>query len=242
MPKCDVCGSEVKEEWEFCSRCGAKTKKMRLFAFGLEDVFKQFGREFERIEKEMRSIEREFGVIDLSQIQPMLRAKKPGVRGFTIQIQTKTGERPKIDIKTFGDVKKEEITKSVSKQLGVRPEEVKILEQKIPVGPRAPPMKRPAIEPAKKETKEEQLPTTPLVTEEPRTNVMQMPGKLIVEIELPGVKKEEDIEIREYEESAEVKARAKDKVYLKIITLPKNLTLAAKKLKDSKLRLEFGYF
>lgn len=79
------------------------------------------------------------------------------------------------------------------------------------------------------------------ITEEPKTNITQLPGKVLVEIELPGVKNEDDIEIKELDESTEVKALAKDKVFFKIITLPDGLSLAAEEFNNGKLKLSFGY-
>lgn len=237
--KCEVCGSDVDKRWEFCPKCGSRVKKMPLFGFGplgLEDIFKSFGKEMERVEKDLSGMEKDFSVIDLRSLFP--KGIKPGARGFTIKISTQTGEKPRIDVKTFGDVEKGQLEKEVAKQLGVNPEEVKIAEERIAVPtapgaaetkPRVPKMffKRPSI--------------APTITEEPKTKITQMPGKVIVEVEVPGVKREEDVEIRELNESAEVKAVAKDRVYFKILTLPPELTLVRKELKNEKLIIEFGY-
>lgn len=213
--KCEVCGSNVDKNWEFCPKCGNKMRKeLPMVSFGLEDIFEQFGKEFEKMEKDMRGREKDFSLIDMRDI-PL--PKGDGAKGFTIKIVSKGGEKPKVDVQTFGDIKKEPIEQAVSKQLG------------FPSGERKIPLVSRIIPPKQK------------VTEEPKAKITQLPGKVLVELDLPGVKSLNDVEIKELEESAEIKAIAKDKVYFKIITLPPELALINKELKDGKLTLEFGY-
>jgi len=232
--KCEVCGAKVEKGWEFCVRCGTRIRKSMwpsIFGGGVESIFKHFSKEMERIEKEMSNMEREFGVIDLRSLP--LREIKPGARGFSIRISSKTGEKPKIDVRTWGDVERKEIKQQVAKQLGVSPEEVRTVEEKSTTTEAMPKIAK---------RLRERIPrVVPAVTEEPKTNVVQLPGKVVVELELPGVESDKDVDVTEMEESTEVKAYAKDKVYFKIITLPPELSLTGQDFKQGKLRLEFGY-
>lgn len=213
--RCSNCGADADKNWEFCPHCGAKIKKRMfadVFSFGMEDIFGHLGKEVERMQKEMtRNFDKNFEVLDL---RPMFEEKKPGARGFTIKIVKRSDKNPKVDIKTFGGVNKHQIEEEVSKKLGVRPTPGKKLVQKRKI---------------------------PKVTEEPKTNIKQLPGKALVEIELPGVKSLHDIEIDELKRSAEIKAYTKDKMYFKIIQLPPNLRISQKDFKNGKLTLEFGY-
>ncbi len=57
----------------------------------------------------------------------------------------------------------------------------------------------------------------PKTIEEPEVKVEEKNGERIIRIKLPGVKDKKDIEITRLKESIEIKARAKDKMYFKII-------------------------
>lgn len=261
--RCPLCGSKTRGEWKFCAVCGGRLpRRAALFPFGLENLFKSFSREFERMEKDMKQSEKDFGVIDLREMEPMFRGRRPGARGFTISISTKTGERPKIDVKTFGDIERRQLEEQLARQLGVNQKEIKSAEIRVapnapafkpalrvaPTGqaPRAQPTEAVRAAPVQAQAASPKVdapgaPATPTVTEEPKAKITQMPGKVLVELELPGVKNEGDIEVSEMPESVEVKAKAKDKVYFKIITLPPELKIAASVFKNERLRLEFGY-
>ena len=77
----------------------------------------------------------------------------------------------------------------------------------------------------------------PKVTEEPKSRVKHLRLKDIVEIELPDVKSAKDIQIRELEQSIEVKARAGDKVYFKLLPVPPGRSLH-KKFSKGRLVIE----
>jgi HSP20 family molecular chaperone IbpA len=81
----------------------------------------------------------------------------------------------------------------------------------------------------------------PKITEEPEAKIEKMGNKEKIEIKLPGVKRIEDIEIRKLEQSIEIKAFAKDKVYFKLIPVPKGFIITEKEFKDETLRLEVGW-
>ena len=77
----------------------------------------------------------------------------------------------------------------------------------------------------------------PKVTEEPEIKVKEMPHENVIEIQLPGVKKEEDIEIYKQEQSIELKAFTKDKVYFRLIPIPENSEIIEKELEGDILRI-----
>ena len=79
---------------------------------------------------------------------------------------------------------------------------------------------------------------TPKITEEPKADVRKTGGKILVDIHLPEVKSENDIQIRPLENSIEVKAFSGDKAYFKIITKPAGSAVARKPFSRGILRLE----
>ncbi|MFH0890089.1 MAG: zinc ribbon domain-containing protein [Candidatus Aenigmatarchaeota archaeon] len=74
---------------------------------------------------------------------------------------------------------------------------------------------------------------------EPRTIIKNLGSKIIVEVELPGIK-EKDISVEELEESLEIKASAKGATYFKIITVPEGYSLSDSFFENSKLTLELS--
>lgn len=87
----------------------------------------------------------------------------------------------------------------------------------------------------KKLTKEQAEKFASLPNEEPPTSVRRLTNKIIYEIELPGVKKE-NIIITRLQNSIEIKAITEDKAYFKLI--PISLPIMGSKLKEGKLTLE----
>ena len=223
--RCPSCGREIRDDYRFCPFCGARTRRRSLF----EQIFSKFGREFAEIDKQMREFEKQFEAFDIS---PFFRTPARG-KGFTIKIVRRAGEKPQISVRTFGDVDKEAIKKQISAKLGVPPEKL-VLKKAQPPVPAPKPIPKPPVRPVQPE-----LPA-PKVTEEPKTDVRRVNSKVIVDMEVPGVKSENDIQIQELHESVEVKARAGDKAFFKIITKPAQFRLSAKSFKDGKLHLEFS--
>jgi len=86
------------------------------------------------------------------------------------------------------------------------------------------------------EIKEEQ-PRKAKITEEPEAKKIVEKGKTIIKIDLPGVKSEDDIEVKRLEQSIEIKAFAGDKAYFKLIPIPENAKIN-KKFKDGVLEIE----
>jgi hypothetical protein len=71
---------------------------------------------------------------------------------------------------------------------------------------------------------------------EPVSKLRRLSGKIIYELEVPGVKDIEDVIINQLENSIEIKALGKDKVYSKILNL--NLPILAYRLNKGNLVLE----
>ncbi len=197
--RCPNCGSEVNERWRFCPVCGSRLERDTF-----SDIFERMGRELKEMDK---IFERNFEVFDLS---PFFRKPLRG-SGFTIRITRKGNERPKVPIKTFGNVNENEL-KSEMEKLGLR---------EIPQEDRG----RVSIEKAK-------------VTEEPETSVVNVGDRIVVEVKLPGVKDQKDIEIRSLENSVEVRAIAGDKAYFKILTKPPKANIVKREFRDGVLRIE----
>jgi HSP20 family molecular chaperone IbpA len=185
--RCENCGSEVKEGWAYCPRCGAKAgNRGDIFS----ELMKGFEKQFREINKRM---ERDFEVMDLS---PFFRSSPKG-RGFSIKITRTNNEQPKIEVNKFGQEERKEIREDMPK------------------------MKM----------------RTPKKTEEPKTDVRRIGDKILVEIHLPGVKSEEDIQVRSLENSVEIKAFSGDKAYFKILTKPDKAGVERKPFEDGVLRL-----
>ncbi|UCC91644.1 MAG: zinc ribbon domain-containing protein [Candidatus Aenigmatarchaeota archaeon] len=204
--KCPRCGSDVNEGWKFCPKCGS----------GLERKRDLFGGVFERMERELkgmdRAFERDFQVFDLS---PFF--KKPvKSSGFSIKISRSGREKPKVSVKTFGDIDRKEVNEEVGK-LGFRgipkPERQEVKGEGI------------CLEAAK-------------TTEEPEMCVRRIGDRIVVEVKLPEVRDPKDIEVVSLENSIEVKAIAGDKAYFRILTKPPKTNIVRKDFEDGVLRIE----
>ncbi|NIO21415.1 MAG: hypothetical protein GTN76_11920 [Candidatus Aenigmarchaeota archaeon] len=214
--RCRKCGKEANEKWDFCPRCGSRLRR-DLFT----DVFSRMEREFKEMNK---MLERDFEVFDLS---PFFRKPIRG-RGFSINITQSSGKKPKVSVKTFGDVDKREIEEE-AKKIGFG-ERLGTLKPKITE----------TREPEKSEVTESVSISGAKTTEEPKTSVKRIGERIVVEVELPDVRDEKDIEVKPLENSIEVKARAGDKAYFKILTKPPQTNVTSKHFKNGILYLELG--
>lgn len=77
-----------------------------------------------------------------------------------------------------------------------------------------------------------------LPKQEPLTNIRRLADKVIYEIEMPEVSSIKNVSIIKLENSIEIKAITKNKVYVKLI--PINLPITNYKLSQGKLILEFS--
>lgn len=80
----------------------------------------------------------------------------------------------------------------------------------------------------------------PKETIEPKAEFNKMPGKLIVEVDAPGVKSLDDVDVLEMGTSVEVRAYSGETLYFKIISVPKKSSVLSKKVEDGKVVLEMS--
>jgi HSP20 family molecular chaperone IbpA len=220
---CRRCGKEVNKGWRYCPNCGTVIEQRSRSIF--DDIFSRFRSEFRDMDK---LFDKEFEVLDLS---PFFRARPQGTgrprgTGFTIKITRRNNEQPRVDVKTFGNVDRNDVRKEVAEEmgsLGIRPGSPGTVQKERPPGP----PEKPAQEPAR-------------FCEEPRTSVRSIGTKVMVDMELPDVKSESDIEISELQSSVEVRARAGDKAYFKIITKPERFSVTSRRFVKGRLHLEFS--
>lgn len=208
--RCGNCGKVIKEEWSYCPFCGATIGEK----MGIKTKWGELGtfgfRFFEEIEKE---IEREFNRLDkeFREFEEGLPYVSGG--GISIRIES-TGEgKPKIWVKTTGDFKKYE--PEIRARLGLREGVKEVEEEKVEL-------------------------KVPPVTEEPETKVEKGKDYMRIEITLPDVEDEKNIEIRKLEQSIEIKAVAKDKAYFKLLPIPKDFHILKKEFKGNVLTLVLG--
>jgi len=192
-----------------CKNCSKETKSEWNFCAHCGDglVEKPIDDIFGDVGKEFRRIDKEFKT-DFR--FPRFRVRSPlGGGGVSITITSGTGMQPKVEMKTSGEYKR--LEPEIKAKLGVK-------EYKRDVG-----------EP-NKEVK------IPKVTEEPETKIQRTGNKQTIKINLPDVK-EEDVQIKQLEQSIEIRAFAGDKVYFKLIPIPTN-AYVDKEFKDGILKIE----
>jgi HSP20 family molecular chaperone IbpA len=201
-----------------CPRCEKEIKEDWEFCpycgYSLKEKYKEerFFEEFEDFDRIVEKMEREFE--EMFKIPtfriPRIKISSPGVSGISITIHSGTGMKPKVEVKTYGGYKK--LEPEIKRRLGV----------KVP------------IEEVEEEKEIEYNP--PKTTEEPEAKVSREGNKTIIEIKLPDVEKEEDINVKKLEQSIEIRARAKDKLYFKL--LPITGEIVGKSFKDGVLKIE----
>lgn len=212
--KCGNCGSNLDSGWRFCPKCGSGQSR----AFDFQDIFSRMRKEMEEM---ARSMDSDIEALDLS---PFFKKARP--QGFSIKISSGPGIEPKVEVRTFGDIDKRQI-ESQLRSLGVK---------RIAQGPGG------AMRTREKPMfpREDRKLRLPEATEEPAANVRRLDGRVVVDLEIPGVKSEKDIEVNELESSVEVKAIAGNRGYFKILTKPEEFSLSRRTFKNGKLQLEFS--
>ncbi len=78
------------------------------------------------------------------------------------------------------------------------------------------------------------MPENPI---EPKAEISKFLNEMKIKVELPGVKKMENISLLRVGESIEVRAVAKNKGYFKVLHVPKEYVLESKKFKKGVLEL-----
>jgi HSP20 family molecular chaperone IbpA len=78
----------------------------------------------------------------------------------------------------------------------------------------------------------------PKITREPKTLIERVGNKLILRAEVPGVKSEEDIDIKRMSESVEIRAHAKDMAYFTLFCIPPHSKILSRRLENEELVIE----
>jgi len=205
---CPYCGNELdnvsnnfkEEDWGMLGKedipdnsfPGFNNPNIKL-PFGFNMIFnslvKELDKQFKQFEKETME----------SQKQKRKMPKKSfKSSSINIDISTIDNGTPKIRIRSFGMPIKN--SQKIAENTQKREEKIrKIKTKELP------------------ENKLKKLAKLP--KKEPETNIRRLSNRLIYEIDLPGVKSENDISIKDLENSIEIKALAKNKAYSKIIPL-----------------------
>ena len=206
--KCKRCTEKIGKKYNFCPHCGFSQKGKSSEFF--EPSF-DLGFPFNLLTKKLfKDLEKQLQNLNISE-EPTLDENFDVTEGFPRNIM---GISINIDTKNGNPVIR---VKSLDKNNKGFPEKSKIK------------IINPEITPEKAE-KFANLPK-----KEPETQITRLTNKLIYEINLPGVQKE-DILIRRLENSIEIKAFSEDKAFTKII--PLSLPLLKSHLKEGKLTLE----
>jgi len=238
--KCENCGADIGDGWNFCPSCGEEQKKeaeveegRELFpGFGrympffdmfdsVSDTFRGFdevrmpGAWFERPESEEGASEGDEGL-------PKIKFS-----GIDINITNING-KPDVRVKTFGDFKQYE--SEIWEKLGIKkpPEKEKRVE-----------VEEKAAQEIQKEEHIKPVPGKPVKYEEVKgTNIRRLENTIIYEFDMPGITDSNNVRINKLESSYEIKAFGEDKAYFKL--LPIALDLLSYEVEDEKLVLKFA--
>ncbi len=82
--------------------------------------------------------------------------------------------------------------------------------------------------------------TKPKKVVEPKTEISKTDSEIVVELIMPGIKSESELELIRLEESAEVRAHLPDKMYFKILDIPRSFALKEKSVSNDKVVLRFS--
>jgi len=221
--KCPRCGREIEKRWDFCPHCGAMLTMNQI-----DDIMEKMGQQMKHMDKLFR---KDFEVFDLS---PYFKSRGSGGSGFSIKIVQQNHNKPKVSVNTFGNIDKEKLEKQIYRQLGTKKAASETMHEKEGF------LKKLGItKDGKPETKRYGV-AAPKRTEEPKTEVKRLESTVVVNMDMPGVRSDRDIEIKELENSIEVKALAGDKAYFKILTKPEQFRLIKKRFSRGMLHLEFS--
>jgi len=172
--------------------------------------------------------------IEFFELKPDFMKKNPMVRpgqGFRIKITRAGDGPPTIDIKAFGDVD-EKLAEKMKESLRAQSQNEAT----------------PKPEETKQETQERgsvaESSEAPLRNvseyEEPRCTTKWTGDHLLVDLDLPGVAKGDDVEIKKLGESIEVRAFAGDKGYFKILGVPAEAQVVSRRFRKGRLSLRIG--
>lgn len=221
---CPRCRERIAVNWSFCPRCGARLPS------GEEGEAQpgntSFAEMFKEIEKQMKEAlgPQVTGNIEFFDLKPEFVNKNPLFKsgGFRVKITRNGDGPPRVDIKAFGDAD-EKLAEKMTEAIQAQNEAALRQREEEP-----------------EEGEEEGMPRDVSQYREPAATTRWAGDHLIVDLELPGVESEEDIEVKKLEESIEVKAFAGDSGYFKILSIPKGAKLLDRNLKDSRLTMKIG--
>lgn len=218
--KCQRCGKKINEDYDFCPHCGRANREFNEEDWGMlgkndlegmDDMKLPMG--FNMLFRSLvKNLNKEMTRLDKEMKK---QGPKKGIdkKGVSISISTAGDQPPKIKVRSFGD------------KPPVKTQRVKKIKQ---------PVKRVL----KNFSKEKLDKIKKMKKEEPSTNIRRFSDKVVYEIDIPGVKSMDDVSIVKLENSIEIKALTKDKVYDKII--PISLPIIDYILEKERLVLEFG--
>ena len=209
--KCKRCERKILKDYDFCPYCGINLSKERTqkdYGFLGKDDF--------------------LGAEDLSMNMPFGLGKVFSNLMNELNNQMRDFDKPEIKPKRTNS-----ISISISTADGKKPEiriaglepEFKEIRKEAP------------IEIENKISNERLASFSKLPRQEAQASVRRMSNKIVYEIHLPGVKDIKNILINQLENSIEIKAFSKDKVYVKLI--PLNLPILNYKLNKDVLIVEF---
>jgi len=212
MPKrrCLSCGEIIDLTWKFCPSCGEEQQQ------GL------FGEFFSEFEKELRRITGSFERrhnFEAFDATPMF-SRSGG--GFSVKVTRRNNEEPKVEVRTFGNVRPEDIERNIR---GLPPNA---------------PLKEGFVRIENSPRQATQTSRKPGKISEPLSKIMTEGERVIVELSLPNVSSLKDIEVTELESSIEVRGYGKEESYFKIIAIPEGAKVVGKSFSGGTLRLELG--
>lgn len=213
--KCKKCGNKINSKYDFCPNCGNPLAEESQEDFGM------LGKnDFMLLNNEIK-LPMGFNRLFNSLIKNLGKELNKELNDMNEQTRIPRGQ-----------VKKTGVSIKISTS-GNRPPEIKIDS----FGNKKTEQKKKIKEMPQKNMPQKNLKRiAKLPKKEPITEIKRLSDKVIYEIKMPGVKSTEDISIIKLENSIEIKALAKDKVYFKLI--PINLPITNYNLSKGKLVLE----
>ncbi len=227
---CPRCRDRISENWSFCPRCGARLPSSGapsedVHYSPLADLFKDIERQMREVLGPNLSKDIEFFELrpDFMKRNPILR---PG-QGFRIKITRAGDGPPTIDIKAFGDIDEriaEKMRESLKPQSSESAPEAETRKEEESL----------AMESSEAAARDVSG------YEEPRCTTKWTGDHLLVDLDLPGVTKSDDVEVRKLGESIEVRAFAGGKGYFKILGIPADAQLVSRRFRKGRLSLKIG--
>lgn len=213
--KCKDCGEKISEEYNFCPYCRSPLDWAngdfgilgRNDFTGKEEIKLPMGINL-LFNSLVKNLNNQFQNLDQETKKSF---KEPKVRkgGISIRIATSGDKPPEINVKSFGNLPEFQEQKEQTEKISKNLKGLPSTNSKKFAG---------------------------LPKKEPTTEIRRLSNRVVYEIKMPGVKSIKDISIIQLENSIEIKALAKDKVFYKII--PINLPIKDYNLSKGKLVLE----